>query len=181
MREGQVSTVGINNVTASSEILNSWKEIAHYLNRGVRTVQRWEAELRMPVRRPRGRGRSAVLAMRSELDSWVKSCPMEATGQLSPYKVPKVELELLRASTLELHRLRHEVSRSYGQLAVALNEMAARLHALAASCTRGAQTTLACAAAASERTASEDALAHSAQPSAYGAPDLRHSVRTHLG
>ena len=29
-------------VAPSVEILNSWKEIAGYLNRGVRTVQRWE-------------------------------------------------------------------------------------------------------------------------------------------
>jgi len=28
----------------SMELLNSWKEIAAYLNRGVRTVQRWETE-----------------------------------------------------------------------------------------------------------------------------------------
>jgi len=62
----------------SVQILNSWKEIANYLNRGVRTVQRWEAELGLPVRRPRGRRRSAVIAMRSEIDQWLNSCPLEA-------------------------------------------------------------------------------------------------------
>ena len=53
------------------DILNSWKEIAVYLGRGVRTVQRWEQELALPVRRPRGRSRSAVLAFKRELDKWL--------------------------------------------------------------------------------------------------------------
>jgi phage shock protein A len=54
-----------------SEILNSWKEIAVYLGRGVRTVQRWEKELHLPVRRPRNRSRSAVIALRAELNEWL--------------------------------------------------------------------------------------------------------------
>ena len=39
-------------------ILNSWKEIANYLGRGVRTVQRWERDLRLPVHRPKGKDRA---------------------------------------------------------------------------------------------------------------------------
>lgn len=61
------------NVTA--DILNSWKEIAAYLGRGVRTVQRWEQELELPVRRPRGTSRSAVLALKSDLDRWLERAP----------------------------------------------------------------------------------------------------------
>lgn len=64
--------------TVSDQILNSWKEIAHYLNRGVRTVQRWESELALPVRRPRGKRRSAVIAMRWEIDKWLIRCPQDA-------------------------------------------------------------------------------------------------------
>lgn len=59
-----------------SDLLNSWKGIARYLNRGLRTVQRWEAELGLPVRRPRGRRRGAVMAMRSEIDEWLRSRPL---------------------------------------------------------------------------------------------------------
>src|SRR5262245_14667422 len=55
----------------NSDVLNSWKEVALYLGRGVRTVQRWEQELGLPVHRPRGRTRSAVIAFRSELDVWL--------------------------------------------------------------------------------------------------------------
>ena len=61
-----------------SEILNSWKEIAKYLDRGVRTAQRWERDLQLPVRRPRGKRRSAVLALRTEIDAWLSSCPQLA-------------------------------------------------------------------------------------------------------
>lgn len=62
---------GIQGTSISQKrILNSWKEIAGYLNRGVRTVQRWERELGLPVRRPRGKTRSAVIAIAAELDDW---------------------------------------------------------------------------------------------------------------
>lgn len=64
-----------NDTNSPAEVLNSWKEIAAYMKRGVRTVQRWEQDLRLPVRRPRGAKRSAVIALRSELDLWCRLCP----------------------------------------------------------------------------------------------------------
>jgi hypothetical protein len=60
----------------NSEVLNSWKEIAAYLGRGVRTVQRWEHDLALPVRRPRGKDRSAVIALKSDLDKWLQDTPL---------------------------------------------------------------------------------------------------------
>jgi hypothetical protein len=62
-------------VVPVSNVLNSWKEIAAYLNRGVRTVQRWERDLGLPVRRPRGHDRSAVIAIPEELDQWLRQAP----------------------------------------------------------------------------------------------------------
>ena len=53
------------------ELLNSWKEIAAYLQHGVRTLQRWERELDLPVRRPHERRRSPVMAFKSELYHWL--------------------------------------------------------------------------------------------------------------
>jgi predicted DNA-binding transcriptional regulator AlpA len=64
-------------------ILHCWKEIAEYLSAGVRTVQRWEAEFALPVRRPRGAKRSAVLAFASEIDEWVKTLPAIAQSTVS--------------------------------------------------------------------------------------------------
>ncbi len=57
----------------SQRVLNSWKEIAAYLGRSVRTVQRMEVELGLPIRRPKGHARSSVVAIPSELDQWLKS------------------------------------------------------------------------------------------------------------
>ncbi len=38
-------------MTHSGERLDSWKEIAAYLRRGARTLQRWEREEGLPVHR----------------------------------------------------------------------------------------------------------------------------------
>lgn len=51
--------------------LNSWKEIAVYLDRGIRTVQRWELELDLPVHRIGKGPRSPVHAFPSELQAWL--------------------------------------------------------------------------------------------------------------
>jgi hypothetical protein len=55
----------------SRQILNGWKEISSYINRSVRTVQRWEARLGLPVYRPALKDRSAVVAFSDELDRWI--------------------------------------------------------------------------------------------------------------
>ena len=57
-------------------ILSGWKDIARYLGHGVRTVQRYERDLGLPVRRPSGHRAGAVVALRSELDFWVQSSPL---------------------------------------------------------------------------------------------------------
>jgi len=55
-----------------SAVLSSWKDIALYLGKGVRTVQRWERQLGLPVRRPLGASqKSAVLLYRSDVDAWL--------------------------------------------------------------------------------------------------------------
>ena len=50
--------------------LDSWKEIAAYLNRDVRTVQRWEKTAALPVRRLQKPGLRAVYAYVADLDEW---------------------------------------------------------------------------------------------------------------
>src|SRR5215470_16119024 len=52
--------------------LVSWKEIAAYLGREVRTVQRWEKTECLPVHRHEHQKRSTVYAYAGELDAWVK-------------------------------------------------------------------------------------------------------------
>ena len=53
--------------------LDSWKEIATYLGRGVRTVQRWEREEGLPVHRLAHEKRGNVYARREELAAWWES------------------------------------------------------------------------------------------------------------
>lgn len=54
--------------------LTCWKDIASYLGKGVRTVQRWEQEFGLPVRRPNGIShKSPVSADPRDLDAWLKS------------------------------------------------------------------------------------------------------------
>jgi len=50
--------------------LESWKEIAGYLRRGTRTVQRWEREEALPVHRLQHEKLGSVYAYRAELDAW---------------------------------------------------------------------------------------------------------------
>jgi predicted DNA-binding transcriptional regulator AlpA len=52
-------------------VLTSWKDIARYMGKGVRTVQRWEQDFGLPVRRPLGSSKKAVLARPRDLDAWV--------------------------------------------------------------------------------------------------------------
>jgi len=50
--------------------LESWGEIASYLRREIRTVQRWEKTLGLPIHRLRVGKQSSVYAYPSELDKW---------------------------------------------------------------------------------------------------------------
>jgi len=50
--------------------LDSWKEIAVYLNRDVRTVQRWEKSEGLPVHRHVHQAQASVSAYTAELDKW---------------------------------------------------------------------------------------------------------------
>lgn len=89
-------------------ILNGWKEIASYLGRGVRTVQRWELLYRMPVHRPAERDRSAIVAFSDELDMWVK----QARLQGAPYVRPTIiVLDVANEDTLSNRKLVLEIAK----------------------------------------------------------------------
>lgn len=53
------------------ERLESWKEIAVYVDREVRTVQRWGKHENMPIRRHFHRKACTVYAFKSEIDAWL--------------------------------------------------------------------------------------------------------------
>ncbi|HUE88324.1 MAG TPA: hypothetical protein VMO26_19790 [Vicinamibacterales bacterium] len=69
--------------TRSDDRLGSWKEIAAYLGRDVRTVQRWEQTQGLPVHRHRHSRLSTAYAFKSELDAWWHNRPKGASNGAS--------------------------------------------------------------------------------------------------
>src|SRR5215469_6561816 len=104
------------------EVFSGWKTIAQYLGKTVRTVQRYERDLRLPVRRPAHKNRGAsVLATKSEIDCWVRSASMRwrpeiprASLDATEYEVEKLGEAVVRMRTLcnEARRLKREFSES---------------------------------------------------------------------
>jgi TolB-like protein/Tfp pilus assembly protein PilF len=91
----------------SEDGLDSWKEIAAYLNRDVTTVQRWEKREGMPVHRHLHGRVGTVYAFSSEIDVWLQSrrLPLEEEekelGEETPVEA-KVDRE--RAGTPQARR-----------------------------------------------------------------------------
>jgi Tol biopolymer transport system component len=65
---------------AQAKTLDSWKQIAAYLNRDVRTVRRWEKDRGLPVRRLPGT-RPGVYALATEIDDWLKCGASRRAGK----------------------------------------------------------------------------------------------------
>src|SRR5690348_3728112 len=78
--------------------LDSWKEIAGYLGREVRTVQGWEKTEGLPVHRHQHARQGSVYAFRSELDAWREArrgTPEATVPAVSPEE-PRMRLPALR-------------------------------------------------------------------------------------
>ena len=73
--------------------LDSWKEIAAYLDRDVTTVQRWEKREGMPVHRHLHERTGSVHAFQGELDAWAQGrllpVPQQNPRPLSPETTPE--------------------------------------------------------------------------------------------
>ncbi|HET9281347.1 MAG TPA: tetratricopeptide repeat protein [Candidatus Angelobacter sp.] len=74
--------------------LDSWKEIASYLRRDVRTVQRWEKKEGLPVHRHLHDKLGSIYAYRNELTDWFKARQQSVTGQQNG-EAHKVKLAVL--------------------------------------------------------------------------------------
>jgi TolB-like protein/lipoprotein NlpI len=102
--------MGVPAPSGQREKLISWKEIAAYLGRDVRTARRWNAERGLPVYRvPGGKGAS-VFAYSDELEVWLHRTslaeqpnPQGRTAATSPLSPPPSEesLQAGRATPLE--------------------------------------------------------------------------------
>src|SRR5690348_1970497 len=77
--------------------LESWKEIAAYLQRDVKTAHRWEKHEGLPIHRHTHKSRSSVYAFPAEIDAWKhsrKAIP-ESLPNPSFWRVPTFALAIL--------------------------------------------------------------------------------------
>ena len=73
---------------APGDRLDSWKEIASYLKKGIRTVQRWERTEGLPIHRLGQDGAGSVFAYKSELDTWWQQQSRRLAAQAEPGPKP---------------------------------------------------------------------------------------------
>jgi len=119
-------------VTPEPRRLNSWKEIAAYLGRGVRTVQRWE-KMGLPVQRPQSGSRGSVTAATDEIDNWLLGAHTHGfnvpqIGERQPFG------EELLGSVQQARALRKEMAILRENEHIALTQVTDKIAALEKSC-----------------------------------------------
>ena len=83
--------------TERGDRLDTWKQIAAYLSRGVRTVRRWEREEGLPVHRHLHRTLGSVYAFTVEIDSWRENNRRAAAGHR-----PRARIDITNAANLSI-------------------------------------------------------------------------------
>jgi hypothetical protein len=89
--------------------LDSWKEIATYLNRNVRTVQRWEKTEGLPIHRHVHERAGSVSACKREIDRWQKQRLRVSDEITARQKELEVLIERLR-TVLLVKRMREALA-----------------------------------------------------------------------
>lgn len=108
---------------SNSGVFTSWKEIASYLGKGVRTVQRWEAQFGLPVQRPNAHAKGIVRATKEELDRWIAEHWSARSGQFDVPDAPvgftpmNVNVSMSRDLRIQSRALMVELQESIEQLA----------------------------------------------------------------
>ena len=90
-----------------AERLDSWKEIAVYLRRQVRTVNLWEKTEGLPVHRHLHTKRGTVYAFKSELDEWRKQ---RALSRITP---PASRRSRIMIAVLPFENLSRDTAENY--------------------------------------------------------------------
>ncbi len=112
--------------TEPSRFLSGWKEIANYLGKGVRTAQRYERHLGLPVRRPAGKSSGSVVAVPAELDGWVKASPIREAFPLQNSDLDKgnaASRQAIKEGIAEMTRLRDQMSQLRRELRGTVEEL----------------------------------------------------------
>ena len=118
--------------------LRGWKQIAAYLHRDVRTVQRWERTEHLPVHRQLHLKLGTVHAVRAELDDWLANRTSPRAAAPTPFRTrdPRAYELYLKGRQL-IHQFRRksfERARETFRRAIALDPEYALAHAGLADC-----------------------------------------------
>jgi adenylate cyclase len=118
--------------------LRGWKQIAAYLHRDVRTVQRWERNEHLPVHRQLHLKLGTVRAVPAELDEWLANQTSPPTGMPTsfPTRDPRAYELYLKGRQLfhQFRRKSFERAREMFNRAVALDPEFASAHSGLADC-----------------------------------------------
>jgi tetratricopeptide (TPR) repeat protein len=100
MRESHGDQLRSGSVSDGAERLDSWKEIATFFRREVRTVQLWERHEQLPVHRHQHRKVGTVHAFRPELQEWWnRRCSAKAEEGNPPPPSPNFSVEKQQSGT----------------------------------------------------------------------------------
>ena len=121
-----------------NKMLSSWKEIAHFFGKGVRTVQRWEKTLDLPIRRPPGAPSNVVLARTSDLEEWMhrSAAAREAVSQQDSQvdalqaTISELEIEVRSLSGVGLQPVEASAEKSTAQPVERLQQIIAMVRDL---------------------------------------------------
>lgn len=118
--------------------LRGWKQIAAYLHRDVRTVQRWERNEHLPVHRQLHLKSGTVHAVRVELDEWLANGTSPRAGAQTSFRTrdPRAYELYLRGRQLfhQFRRRSFERAREMFNRAIALDPQFAIAHSGLADC-----------------------------------------------
>jgi adenylate cyclase len=132
------STLRTDSAAGAGTALRGWKQIAAYMHRDVRTVQRWERTEQLPVHRQMHVKLGTVHAVRAELDEWRAARSSPRTGMKPPFQTrDRQAYELYLRGRQLFHQFRRksfERAREMFSRAIALDPEFASAHAGLADC-----------------------------------------------
>jgi hypothetical protein len=111
------ATDALRNVTEITMLLSGWKDIANHVQKGVRTVQRWES-LGLPITRITKSVRSPVIAFSDEVDRWHRRLSSRHSELLIPPASGPTRIAQLHKQAEALRRRSAELIRAAEQIAI---------------------------------------------------------------
>jgi len=95
---------------SGERVFTSWKEIAAFFGKGVRTVQRWERKFGLPISRPT-LAKNVVLATEMELREWIHRASTQLAADNHGNGDQEGTVEHVRELAERLKRLEEDTAR----------------------------------------------------------------------